>query len=341
MTHKGWLKYQIDAAGMHKSAMTPVIAGASAVGLASSRMAVPVHVRLGPDCVEWRPGNGLSSAERWWPDGKPASGALWAFIRLATEPDGEQFVAFSRRYGVLGLSPGGRPAVSLKVPGMMPGRHDDGSFWEPLAAWRVYAANAKAIVHLAAALRGGERVNAKRIVAEAGLEDDRWAWRQHIPMPTWGDDQTKHDYTITIAARWPATVAWELDLPEHDVASQRQWLAWYVTQHWLAESALVPILDWTDDRPRLALPIGRTESDVQNRFWPPNMLFNILAAHLVSFMCSEEPVARCSRCGGLHPRKRVARDDQPSYCDDCRPEAERQRKREYASRKRAHEHAGT
>lgn len=330
--HQGWFRINVDMAEMRDAVMTPAIAGASTANLARSRMAVPAEVRLGPDRLEWK----LDwKAGAVWAEGEPASGALWAFIDLATETDGERFVDVARRYGVLSLIPSGVPSVGrAKTSQDLPDRLEDGGFWEPIAAWRTYAANAKAVMHLAVALRGGGRINAKRVLGEAALEADPWAGVRDIPPPTWGDDQTKTRYNMALASRLPATLAQNLDELERDHASQRQWLAWYVTHYWLAASALVPVLDWTDDRPRLALPIGASPDGVQDRFWPPNMLFNILAAHLAAFICSGNPVGVCGICGKLHPRERQPRTDQPSYCDDCQPRAKSERQKRWRANQR-------
>lgn len=343
-THRGWLSTNVDMAEMRDAVMTPVIAGASTDDLARSRMAVPARVRLGPDRLEWIPAADADGDDwRWWREGEPASGALWAFIKLATEPDGERFVDFARRFGVLGLTSAGRPGVTPQVRGLsstdqvMKPWHGCAVSWEPIPAWRAYAANAKAIVYLATALRRGERINAGKIIEEAGLESDPTGLS--FPSPTWGDELTQSDYLHTMILRRPAHLAYNLDRPDHDHQSQRQWLAWWTTDNWIAPSALIPTIVWDSDRPQLCLPIGRALAGTHEYYWPPNMLFNILAAHLAAFICSGEPVGRCSRCGELHPRTRAPRADQPTYCDDCRPIAERQRKSKHAAQRRARERA--
>ncbi len=357
MVHNGWLAAQAGIAGMERQAITPVIAGAMVSDLAQARMAVPARVRLGPDRLEWIPGTD-DDATHLWREGEPASGALWAFIKLATEPDGERFVDFARRFGVLALTTAGRPSVSRQVPDAHgPQQLLDEPWcgfavnWEPIAAWRAYAAIARAIVHLAMALRRGTPINARRTVADAGLdlETDPFAWEFQIT--TLEDERTKNDYIFNLHHRRLSTLVETLDRPGRDLASQRQWLAFWVTHGWIAESALLPTITWDSDRPQLCLPIGSRppgidqlglpSSAISQYLWPPNMLFNILAAHLAAFICSGEPVARCNDCGELHSRARKPRADQPVYCDACRPEAERRRKREHASRRRARERAST
>lgn len=354
MVHIGWLGAQAGVAGMERGAITPVIAGAMVSDLAGARMAVPARVRLGLDRVEW-----ISATDddptHWWREGEPASGALWAFIRLATEPDGERFVDFARRYGVLALTPQGRPSVSRQVPDADGPQQLDEPWcgfavsWEPIAAWRTYAAIARAIVYLAMAMRRGTPINARRTIEDAGLDLEADPFAHEFSITTLEDERTRRDHVFNLHHRRLLTLVETLDRPGRDLASQRQWLAFWVTHGWIAESALIPTVTWDSDRPQLCLPIGSHPPGIDlaglppsgiNQFLrPPNTLFNILAAHLAAFICSGEPVARCSLCGELHPRTRAPRADQPAYCEDCRPEAERRRKREHASRRRARERA--
>jgi len=343
MVHNGWHDAQADLAGMHLEAGTPVVAGAEA-DLARARMTVPAHVRLGPDRdrLEWIPAEAgeLDGAGRlrWWRQGKPVSGAIRAFIKLATEPDEEQFVDFARHFGVLALDAHARLSPGM---GAASGEtwHGCAVTWEPIGAWRVYAANARAIVHLAIALRGRERIDAARVLGEAGLDVDPFP--EALTPPSWIDEATGHEYATNLAERLPATLALNLDEPGHSLASQRHWLAGRVTRHWIATSSLVPTIDWTDDRPRLTLPIGRAPAGMADATRPQNMLFDILATQLAALICSGDPIGTCSRCGKLHPRARKPRADQLTYCDVCRPHAERQRKCEHAARRRAHERAAT
>ncbi|HEV2066684.1 MAG TPA: hypothetical protein VGR08_07600, partial [Thermomicrobiales bacterium] len=253
MVHNGWLDAKIDIARMERRAITPVIAGAMVSDLALARMAVPARVRLGPDRLEWIPGTD-EDATHWWREGEPASGALWAFIKLATEPDGERFVDFARRFGVLALTPAGRPSVSRQVPDAG-GPDQLEEPWcgfavncEPLAAWRAYAAIARGIVHLTLALRRGTPINAKRTIEEAGLEleADPSAWKFQIT--TLGDERTKRDHIFNLHHRRLSTMVETLDRPGRDLASQRQWLAFWVTYGWIAESALIPTITWDSDR---------------------------------------------------------------------------------------------
>lgn len=342
MTHPGWLETRFDVSGMQSGSITLVIAGASTADLARSRMAVPADARVNADRIEWIAGTGTDPT--FWREGERASSALWAFIKLAVEPDADRFADFARRYGVLALSPAGLPAVSPHAERYNVLAQTGESWqgfavsWEWIAAWRVYAANARAVVHLASALRGNSRINATRIVEAAGLEDD--AFKSEFPYPEWGNEEMASDHFMNLTMRRPSTLAFNLDRPEHTLATQRQWLAWWVTKDWIGHSALIPTITWNADRPQLCLPIGRPPAGSHESHWPPNTLFNILAAHLAAFICSGEPVAQCSRCGELHPRTRVPRADQPTYCNGCKPIADRQRKREHAAKRRRRERVG-
>ena len=337
MPHRGWLKTHTEIAGMDRRAMTSVVDGAMVPELARTHLAVPAKVRLGPDRVEWIPGTD-DDPEPWWREGEIASKALWEFIRLATEFDEQRFVNFARRYGVLGLTEDGLPSVSRTDPGLGgPGQLAESwngfaVSWESIPAWRVYAANAKAVMYLAMELRQGGTINAARVLKRAG--PDSASLGPQWPSPSWESDGTGGNYTRHLLKRRPEFFL-NLDRPGHNCASHRKWIAGWVTNFWIAHSALIPTVVWEDERPRLALPIGRRSSSSWEYGRPPNMLFNILAAHQAAFICSREPVATCGHCGTLHPRSRKPRADQPAYCAACKPEAEKERNRRWKARQRS------
>jgi hypothetical protein len=65
-------------------------------------------------------------------------------------------------------------------------------------------------------------------------------------------------------------------------------------------------------------------------------LFGVMAAHLLAIVLSDAAYP-CSRCGTAYGPTRKPRFDRPNYCDSCRPQAEKKRKRESARRQRARE----
>src|SRR5262249_45124194 len=103
---------------------------------------------------------------------------LHEFTRLAAA-DEHAFVTFSKRYGVLGLSPvlpgesntGGvdlsdAGGVQRWVPcGLPPRTHEPSEYgmiqwhWEPLMGWRAYANEAMSILRAARALHDGEFIS--------------------------------------------------------------------------------------------------------------------------------------------------------------------------------------
>jgi hypothetical protein len=69
---------------------------------------------------------------------------------------------------------------------------------------------------------------------------------------------------------------------------------------------------------------------------PSAGLSGVLAAQFAAVMSSDTGhSARCSRCGEPYGAERKPRSDKKTYCRSCRPEVERQYKRESARRRRA------
>ena len=59
------------------------------------------------------------------------------------------------------------------------------------------------------------------------------------------------------------------------------------------------------------------------------MLFDVLTAELVNFICSDHRVTPCERCGRLYQPMRI-RTDQANYCFPCRPKVRRETNRKSA-----------
>ncbi len=340
MHRHGHFTAQMELAAMRLGG-SPIVGGTSGERLDAAPMAVPAAVRLGPARLEWVPGREDQPQEGWWRHGAPARSALLAFTRLATEPEDVRFVTFAERYGVLGLTAGAMPCVSPHVPGvggpeqLQEPWHGWAVSWEPIPAWRIYAQNAKAVMHLATRLRQDGRVRVSEVLSDAGLCPD---WERNyaaIPAPTWGTDADKSRYWTRLQMFSPSIFVTNME--GKDLGYQRRWLASWVTHEWIGQAALTPTILWEGACPEFCLPVGDNGFS-ENRFlWPDNMLFNVLAVQLATFLCSggEEPSARCDRCRRLYVPKAAPRSDRPNYCPRCRDERNRERKKVWARHKRS------
>lgn len=308
-------------------------------------LAVPEDVRLGdtPEggpAILWAlPPRGRYGKVRDWGDGGTAEQAFWAFLDLAEEQDPARFLAFARRFGPLGLwpyvTPDGQKVFGLDywVPSIPDGIRTPWRWmtlrsagpattrrpglpeivvlvYEPVSEWRRWARWSRAVVEIAYALRLGECA-------------PRRHW-EALDLGSWFDPQDVGGM-IRFAT---------------DRVRQREELAAVIQRRFLRWSGLVPALRWDGERPVLTIALGGEDAVLMRRTsgqqdWPENALFPALVARLVAIVMAGEPVAACSRCDRIHPRRRKARSDQPAYCNRCRIEARRATKRESNARARA------
>jgi len=303
------------------------------------RLAVPTEVRLHDGRLEWR-------VDSDWRTGALADRCLWDFLRLADEADDASVSAFAKRYGVLGIRANGKPGTA---DGGFPPSVDEGGiawFTEPIEAWRTYARNAKAALTLAMALRGGHRINPRRVLTEGGF--DVAAFTPPIEMPYFeGDPPGATAYLQTLHLLEPATFVDNMDTSPgqgrgtpKSLTDQRRWLGFNVGLDWLRHAAISPRIVWDGEKPRLTLGLSERWSLGSLSAWPANSLFSVLSAQLAGVLCSGEYLARCDGCKQFHEGERRPRSDQPNYCgEECRQNARRQTKRESAARRRTAEKA--
>lgn len=310
--------------------------------LAGVRCPVPERVRLRGDWLEWR----LGSA-RGWREGQPAEGALRAFLGLSggAVADGA-FVAFARRYGVLGLTVDGLPGVAATDPGAsFPPRAGEGAaawFREPIAGWRGYADHAKAVLLLAAALRTGRRLDAYATLLQAGFDRADLLVRvgpDHPPRPygrfgTFGLVPLVHNVDRVGSEHWTTA-----GYPDREPAArQRRWLGHHVAATWLAHGALAPDLTWDGGPARMTLARSNPWLAPNRSVWPDDSLFAVLAVHIAESLTAGD-LSACEDCGALFAKARAPRPDQPLRCPACAAAAHRRQKADAARRRRARERA--
>ncbi len=315
---------------------------ALATPLGEVRSCVPSEVRAGPGRVEW------SIARSWWVEGKTAADCFWTFLRLATEEDDEAYVRFAQDFGVLGLGTDGLPITDWRSAGPGPVVAGDPLWhWEPIEAWRVWARNARALVALSVALKGDRRIDAARVVQEAGLTiepmpgtDDDEPILQCLPyVETYADgSRGLSNYWLNLNTR--LTVRHIVENVGHylALADQRQSFGGVVGAMWLQYGGLDPLLIWDGDEPGLTLGLSDRRGGEHRGYtpWPLDggrPLFSVLAAHLAAVVCSNQTVNHCHNptCGVPYLAARRGF----GYCAPCRREAEKARKRKSAAKRRA------
>jgi hypothetical protein len=174
---------------------------------AFKHLRVPKTVSVDGDRLRWGSEQGFAVSKTL----PPGPRLLLGFLRLA-DADPREVLAYSQQWGVLGICEHGLPAThnyrtSSDPPGTGCRPAHDGTFWEPVEAWRDLAQQARALLGLAAALRQGQLGttadwNRVGIVAPADIEGQRLFmsfvvnrflnWGNTRIRFSWGDSPTLH-----------------------------------------------------------------------------------------------------------------------------------------------------
>ncbi len=272
----------------------------------------------------------------------PEDVCLMAFMRLADEQDEGQFLQFAQRYGVLGLCHA-QNEESRQINGVQFWVGDEGSnlqewypgirdgslpptiepenvdapdarikwYREPIAGWKAYARQARAVVQIAFTLQQGQR---------AGTE----GWQCFY------EDKDAH------------RLAYE------NLEGQRGVLAHMVSRRWIENAGIsLQLHSYSDGVPRLSLETGgfygprvkRPKVEDQNIYrqdglalgWPRHSLFSTLALQLIAVVYANDRLVQCAQCSTIFPRQGKHR-----YCSKvCADAAHREDKRISAAKSRA------
>jgi hypothetical protein len=158
----------------------------------------------GPPRVEW-----IATKERESPE---LNDCLFAFTRLAKAPSDSQLAQFAMRWGPLGICKHGWPsthdngscaplraperywehhteqtawsAVFWSGPGEIPMNEWQGTYWEPLVAWRFYVRKFAAALNIANFLRK-ERPGRHEDWAEIASVQDGKHMEEEFAKPEW------------------------------------------------------------------------------------------------------------------------------------------------------------
>jgi hypothetical protein len=288
----------------------------------------PGEVRLGPDRIEWR------ATEFDWQPGARGSDCLSNFTALANSDDPDDFVEFAKGHGVLGLTEDAIPAASRESD--CPRVEGDPEWrFERIADWKAYARNASKLMTLAGELKHGRLIDPIRLMKLMNLSEAEWlAALQRLGTRV---ADTAYGRTLETLEETGFLVAMR-DAP--NVQHQRRLVADWLESVWLSRAIIYPAIEWgklswqeereadlrrksskDDVIARLSLK-SRPSGRLDRVWWPENMLFDVLTAELVTFICSDRRVTPCERCGRIYEPKRV-RTDQANYCFSCRPKVRR------------------
>ena len=309
------------------------------------KVCAPTEVEIVGDRLVWSPGflryrrepdgparwtaeTGLSERRTWtYRDASPEM--LLQFIALADAPP-EAIKAFAKRWGVLALC----------RRHWLPCCHSSGCsptrvrgrvyvYREPLAAWRHFAMQARAIVRYAAAVR--DCVPPSRVDVDDLLEhiDTLRKGQSRRPrlyeLPPEERERAASSFRDYINAEiskmpeemqkhWRQTEAWvnrELKKPYSQSAfrmgGDRNALSVHVNT-WLGLGYVRPHLRWDENGPRILFSVGSLECD---------RLFGHLALQLLVAVSGSTGFALCSACSAPYVPRRAPARSRLHYCQRC------------------------
>jgi hypothetical protein len=257
----------------------------------SGQIIVPGKVWREGDAIRWRMGKTARLQE-------VSRSMLNQFVRLT---DSESILRFVKNWGVLALSDD-----ILKRPGREHMREGT----EPIAAWQYYSRRARAVLHIAAALKQGKL---------GDLND----WTMiGILVPSSGYAKKHEELLKSEMLRPRFGMAFSLFLmdqsPEENVKLARQFIAGEIG-HWLD--------CWKVEKTTGASDFALQWNDVQQR-WDlqidyHGLLFAAIALQLALVVADADSLFICSGCAVpyIRPRERKRpKSGWANYCDQCSQE---------------------
>lgn len=258
--------------------------GALGRPMASNRWRIPPDIDLEVERLVW--------TDRLMPirEARPTEGMLERFVALSGAAP-ERVVTYARRWGVLGIcrhslpmthnpppiprKPGGVPMTWCYPLGWR-----EGALWEPIAAWRRYAAQMRALLNIGARVQDGK----------PGRAED---WQVLYPHP--------EELVAAPAVVRPGTFGpwWG-----HDAEADRAGVA-YQLKEWLSMARVELEPAWDEpNRLVLRLAVGG--------------LFGALIVQLMLAITRTDGLAICSACGVAYIPKRRPAANRRRYCTACR-----------------------
>ncbi len=246
--------------------------------IAAQEYYVPSRVEIIGDRLTW------DTSGASWRAQRPQSGLLDGFLTLSdASPD--RIETYAARHGVLGLCQHGFPGPHQRSGVYSPGESVNQSCrrpgHEPLPRWRELAAQANALL---------------RIAADLPTSDDPQAQRTELAALL----RHKEDWKV-LGHRVPKVPRSRSVQPARPSAM----VAGIISQ-WLAWGGVRPVVAWPAARPRMELWLGS--------------FFGALALDLAFAVTGTRGVAFCAECGRpFIPGRRIAATDKRAhFCDACR-----------------------
>ena len=312
---------QLEVVGIDPSRLSLEVSRES-----SSLSLAPLDLELGPQAgdsarLQWTKGPGGPRIVSGYPPPKHPAGeplfevrelddqCLGRFLDLAEAAD-KGILKFAQRYGVLGICQHGIPASHGTRCGSLYSYEDESlapTFWEPLEAWRRYAAQADAILRVAADLRAGRtspQALWEPIIAGAPRELPP-VYSQH-DVPKVPDDSLMHLSDIVPSDMFDARLAIRL-----------------AAMDWLSLGGVF-------------LSASSDEGESSLSFHLASLgLFGFLSVQLGAALSSDLGVYFCMDCGRPYepPGGRRPKRGQKNYCPACRLSGHKHSKRVYERRR--------
>ena len=210
-----------------------------------------------------------------WPDSSEAPRMLERFLRLGTAPS-ETILIYARRFGLLGLGTEGEPPRYRRRGVLEP---------EPVAVWRAFADQARAMLNVGARLRMGE----------SGRPDD---WLALLTRPVVLLDTPSQAAWDAAVTRAPAGTLVLTRNHEEQLLSE-------LLGRLVALADIRPRPSWRHDDRRLQLPLEGEG------------LLGALVKQLVSALAHVDGLGMCSACGEAYVPTRRPAAGRRHYCLLC------------------------
>ena len=267
---------------------------------------------------------------------KPSPDLLDKFCELAEDESDKKVARFARSHGLLGLCKHELPVAHSYTPyedAKIQGFHEklrlrprrrprcSPSWQEPVSAWRRFATEARAIRRIASELVE-ERVGSSEWVnVTAGFTAE---WEPLVEERSW----STWVYENGVRTRKRTRIQ-RIKIEREALVSE--------VQTWLEFGLVRPEFVWSDERP--AFTLGGGVRGLSSEGVGHGELFAALAVQLMLDVSGPSSLLQCDGCGGLVTNStRKPREDQRTFCDECRRRRvpKKLAQRDYAARLRQH-----
>ncbi len=264
-----------------------------------------------------------------------ARGLIQKFIDLHGKDDPAIFL-FASKYGALGLTREGliegsrgtnRPGGTQDLMAYDP---DSGRFRERIAHWRPYIASLRYLVACVTQLRVKPDTSPMNILRKEGFPESREELWESFGL------ELRYDSPGFgfLLGDGPHTVCHNLERFEAD--DVLKWLSYYIAENWIPLGGLHIGLASDGATIRTVIRLGGRRPE-RGSIMEANSLINMLVGQLVALATRPAPseMVACSKCGSYYEPLRRPKKSEPHYCEPCKAEVAKERKRQWAARNRA------